>query len=740
MQPLITELSDEGVPCRTAQHPRWVAWANWLRRAEPVFFLVFAAASTILSARKFLGARHAALRFSETARQALSLDDPIRQLTPVAWSAPLDDVFIHFDFARSLAQGHFFEWSPGGGYSSGATSWLYPAILGAAYRMGITGFALGYFADWLAAVCVFAAFLALRHAFGDRAWWFHYLCVAALSFQGVVAFALWSGMEFALFLLLWSCAHALFQALLREPQAAKRQRHAWALGLAGMLLAATRPEALVCVAVWALFAIRSVPPAQWEKRASALLAAAIVAPCCMYLAARAVVNRCLTGDFADAGSLAKLEFLAPHRNLLDFPWVWLKNMGFQLGRITAYHAGMYVALGCLLWVSVLGSMLMQRTRTDARVLGVMAALWMGLVASNEYVRYQNDRYTMAPLVWLILCAALATHGFIDAGLRSRAKSYAHRWSPALLACVTLTAWILNQAPRFAQQAWLFGRASRNVAEQQVRLGLLLSDAPERASHRLLVGDAGALEYFSQMPGVDAFGLGTTSKLPFAKAVRLGNGATVELIERMPDGARPDLMALYPSWWKDLPLWFGQRLLDVDITGNVMCGASKKVLYRADWGALDGSSSPIVAHDGWHVVDELDIADLVSEATHDFSVSRQASGYVFMKVLAKPDNPKHSLFDAGRILFDGDSMRFRMPQLSGHRNVRLVMRAAPHAPMSCRIVLNGHDRGGLTFAPKDSWVESFFDLDASPELQEAQFVIQAQRGECNLFHIWALQQD
>jgi hypothetical protein len=45
------------------------------------------------------------------------------------WSAPLDDVFIHFDYARSTARGHPFEWSPGNGYSSGNTSIAYPFAL-----------------------------------------------------------------------------------------------------------------------------------------------------------------------------------------------------------------------------------------------------------------------------------------------------------------------------------------------------------------------------------------------------------------------------------------------------------------------------------------------------------------------------------------------------------------------------------------------------------------------------------
>lgn len=712
-----------------------------LRRAEPALYLIFAALCTLASAQRFIAARQSALRMAEAARQALTMNDPVRQLAPVAWSAPLDDVFIHFDFARSLAQGHFFEWSAGGGYSSGATSWLYPTILGAAYRLGFTGFGLGYFSDWFAALCVFGGFIALRRAFAHYSWWLHYLVVAAIAFQGLLAFALWSGMEFALFFLLWGCGQAAFQSLLEVATEGAQRKKAWLVGLLGVLLAATRPESVLCLAIWAIFATRS-KVAPRNLRTATGLVVRMLGPCCLYLVTRALVNRTLTGEFADAGSLAKLVFLAPHSSIGDLLWVWLTNLGFQFGRITAYHSGQYVVLGCLLWVPVLGSLLLRRARADAQVLATMSISWMCLVASNEYVRYQNDRYTMAPLAWLIMCGAFGTHEFILVTLRrmQRARTTFSSVVPALLALFIGLAWWQNQAPRWRQQVWLFSRASRNIAEQQVRLGQLLGADPEVASHRLLLGDAGALQYFSSMPGLDAFGLGTTHDLPFAKAVRLGNGATVELIERLAPWDRPDLMALYPSWWKDLPLWFGHRALEVDIAGNVMCGARNKVLYFADWRGLENGSLPINMDPNWHVADELDVADLVSEADHGFTVSRSHSGYVFMKLLPLPQDSEHDLFDAGRVLFDGDQMRFNLSHLTPGRPLRLVLRAAPHAPMQCRVLVDGRDRGILTFTPSDSWVELSIDIRATADEPNEELLIRAEHSECNLFHIWTLQPD
>ena len=47
-----------------------------------------------------------------------------------AFSAPLDDVFIHFDYARAAARGYPLQWTEGNGISSGNTSLLYPFTRG----------------------------------------------------------------------------------------------------------------------------------------------------------------------------------------------------------------------------------------------------------------------------------------------------------------------------------------------------------------------------------------------------------------------------------------------------------------------------------------------------------------------------------------------------------------------------------------------------------------------------------
>src|SRR4051812_39797465 len=92
-----------------------------LARFEPVLYLVFAGLCTLLVACRF----YASLKLQTLYAYAWARPDLYqffaRERVLGTWSAPLDDVFIHFDFAREVTRGHPFQWSEGAGYSSGGT-------------------------------------------------------------------------------------------------------------------------------------------------------------------------------------------------------------------------------------------------------------------------------------------------------------------------------------------------------------------------------------------------------------------------------------------------------------------------------------------------------------------------------------------------------------------------------------------------------------------------------------------
>ena len=119
-----------------------------------------------------------------------------RAMGSAAWPVPLDDVYIHYGFARSLALGHPSTWIPGNGYSSGGTSLLYPPLLAPGWILGLRGGWLGAWAAAIAVVAVVDLGCSLRIVSGRRSPLALAVPVVLLAVP-VLEWTLWSGMEVA---------------------------------------------------------------------------------------------------------------------------------------------------------------------------------------------------------------------------------------------------------------------------------------------------------------------------------------------------------------------------------------------------------------------------------------------------------------------------------------------------------------------------------------------------------------
>jgi hypothetical protein len=283
------------------------------------------------------------------------------------------------------------------------------------------------------------------------------------------------------------------------------------------------------------------------------------------------------------------------------------------------------------------------------------------------------------------------------------------------------------------QIWFFGRASRNILDQHVTAGLLIK---KMGAKRVLVGDAGALMYASDRPGLDLIGLGGYHDYPFARSTRHGLGSSLELIERIPVDERPDLLAIYPSWWGDLPTYFGQFLTSVPVRGNVICGGAEKVLYRADWSAMDRRGLPKDLQSNEVVRDALDTAELLSERAHDYRLPGPSVGFVTYRVLGHPRQPRRGLFDAGRIVPQGieERARLRAPRQGG----RLVVRLAPEHPVTIDVRVEGAPLTELRAEPADGvWVELSTPLPDSLS-DTFELGLTPKGGASTHFHVWVVE--
>ncbi|MDB4942708.1 MAG: hypothetical protein JWP97_2242, partial [Labilithrix sp.] len=272
----------------------------------------------------------------------------------------------------------------------------------------------------------------------------------------------------------------------------------------------------------------------------------------------------------------------------------------------------------------------------------------------------------------------------------------------LVGLALLFAWD-HQIPKMRDQKWFFGRASRNIRDQHLTLGKYLEELKPK---RVLVGDAGAILYESDRPGLDIIGLGGYHRLPFARAGVHGLPATLELIERIPDADKPDVLAIFPTWWGVLPVWFASEVMErFPVEGNVICGGYEHIVYKADWHMLGtGDRIRALPAGDTRVVAQLDAADLVSEKEGRYAFDQPSNGWTDMRILPDPADPRLDMFDAGRRIAVGRSERFTLGGLAAGAPGHLVVRVAPEQKTRVRVRLNGQDLGALEMERADGWLE------------------------------------
>jgi hypothetical protein len=657
------------------------------------------------------------------------------------WSAPLDDVFIHFDYARSFARGSAFQWSEGNGYSSGNTSLLYPVVLAAGYWLGFRKLQLAVWAAMVALISLVLFFVWVGRAIDvcDLGTWRKYLIPIAVLSMGGLDWTLFSGMENALHLGLWGACFALAVEARSAKRFASRKRLSIALGVCGALLVAVRPESGVCVALFGFFvalpALRSGASRRrrWGRMATLLLAIGL--PGVALLTLQALANLTFTGELSANGAIAKLFLNDPYMSLAEkwarFTWL----LDYIVPRLVHHHFSASRPFGWLVVILGLLPLASRRTRAVALLLWLNIVLWMLVVALNNQLRWHNERYAMPAVAWLLIAAAVGLGSLFD---RGSARSLPHAmWRKIWLARVPLAIGLCalywtHQAPRMRDQIWFYGRACRNILDQHITAGHVIK---QLAARRVLVGDAGAMTYIADRPGLDLIGLGGYHDYPFARSAVHGLGASIELIEQMPTDERPDIMALYPSWWGELPTLFGRFLVAIPVEGNVICGGAEKVIYRADWRALERRARPSSLRPGERIVDELDIANLLSERSHGYRFPRPGAGHVRYRVLRRSDGDNRERFDAGRIIPPGRQERARLR--SPGRGGRLIARFAPELPVAIEVKANGQTVGTLRAEPSGvHWQEVSLSL---PDDMPATFeiVLEPKHHAAVNYHLWVV---
>lgn len=621
--------------------------------------------------------------------------------------APLDDVYIHFDFARSIGEGHPFEWIPGQGYSSGETSPLYAIVLALGWMAGFRGRALGVWAAIVAIASVASLLGSIRRLVQPCPPWLSWILATLPLSIGIADWALFSGMEVAALAAVIGRALEALEGVRRQRRSSRtRESLQWRVGAWGAALVLLRPEAGVMVAVLAVMTARG---AGRRSGILALLRAAIPG----FLATSLVlgVNRLATGDARSAGAQLKLLSSNPYLSDVDRARVFVENLVTFWVKVVRGELSALPSFFVVLPLLALVGLFRRDRRAVSMACLASACGWVFLASWNGNAPHHNFRYYVPALILLAVAASI--------GLATIARLGRGETLAGLVGAFV----IVLAAQKLPAQVRHFRAATANIRDQQIEVGERVARLLDRTP--VLVGDAGAIPYVSRRSAVDALGLGGYRRIPFAHAAVHGEPAIIELIERLSPAERPTHLALYPNWFGELTSRFGVEIDRVTIQNNVICGSPTKAIYRADWSALDGPPARAAG-----VVEEVDVGDVIDEGEHAYAPPVPHGGWTTLDVLTDASGVRR--FDGGRTIPQGASESF-------------VVQRGAGGPLLLRVRIDAGARGivlrtsrvvkELTLEPARSgaWRSATAPLDgvAPGEI----VTLEARGGDYRDYHVW-----
>ena len=523
---------------------------------------------------------------------------------------PLDDSYIHFQFARSFACGTPLVYSPDAAPVPGATSLLWPALLSVGYWLGLKGPALA----WEAWLLGFVSLGLLAHE-ARRAcegltrplvgWGAAFL---VLGFGANTWFAA-SGMEVVplAWLLLRSVRRAAEWCEANAENPGPRLTELLALAVLAPLM---RPEGAVAAVLIAAALLWRPGRTRWW---SLLAFASIPLP--------GVINWLLTAQFASTTAQSKWLLLSPYTTRASL-WAALVNFAHTLfgtlingevwSAIFLPKGSAPVALAALFALPIAGIL---RGKSVRAVLLLVLALAILLPGTYECPLCNRLRY-LWPFVpaWFV---GLAAASELIGGFVERRVPVLSGLAPLLIG--GCAGGVVSYLPFAIDDV----AASANaIQQQQVSLARWATTALP-AESRIGVNDTGALTYLSGRRTFDVVGLTTSGE---SKYWTSGPGSRFEHYERLGQQRLPTHFIVYPEWFA-IESVLGEELTERDVPNATILGGRRMVAYQADWSLLGSAEvpSPLTTDAAFPLLDQLDVADLESEQEHAFALNGAAQG-------------------------------------------------------------------------------------------------------------------
>ena len=658
---------------------------------------------------------------------------------------PLDDSYIYLTYAKQFGRAQPFTYFPGGGYSAGSTSVLWPMILAPFWTCGARGHALVWVSYGLCtalyATGAVATYQLVRTITGRVVPGL----LTALMVLSIAPFA-WcalSGMEVAL-----ASALIVTTFLLLARTTAERPSKLLIACLAATSI--SRPEAMLLVGgIVALKAAHRL--FRRDLRGAAWWLSPLILPVVWLVA-----NRLLAGNFFPNTGVAKSHFYLP-----GFDWTYWKETiealrkGLNLG---LYHdpASPLVWPRVINWLQLIGSIriLLWARRENRWLVGVMiiaspVLLMFAVLASSGLWNIQNYRYIAPalPLIMIIASCALAPPRWLPPSIELFEPIIRRVW----LAGATLVVLLFVRAglPRLRADANLFAQGAMDTNTQVVAIGQYIHRKLPDAF--VMFHDAGAIAYYGEGRVYDMLGLVTNHQASIANN---GPGARFEFLESLAPEQRPTYFAYYPGWMGSAE-WFGQVVLETSLRPGFdsrrVVGDQNMQLIVANWDHVHTGERPLEDHVGWSMVDRVDIADLTSERAHDWigGIGRRRFGdrTARWSIVERQTVGLGLVIDGGRTIRAGGE-RFAVT-IDPTRPARIVIRTGGQPaygfnetitePTTLQLFADDKKCGQLTLAPpRGPFAELTIELPANSTTSSRVELRTETPGVYRVFHWFVLQ--
>jgi len=628
--------------------------------------------------------------------------------------AVLDDSYIHFQYARAIAEGHPLRYQSGEPISTGATSALWPMLLAPFYLIGFHDDAI----VWVAWILSFAALGLLAHEAVEMTKPLAGNAAAAGAGAMVLLFGghVWcaaSGMEVVPFA--WVMARTLRKSAewgeKKSDQPLRSRRDFWELVILAWASFLFRPEGAIAALVVALvFTVFPRSPRLLDRVRDAAIALAVPLAVPIFL-------RLVTGTASTSTAAVKLLYGNPYYRGDAFIAAVLANLHVFFttlleGEIWSAEfiptGALPFALAGLVATAILGHQQKKWLRA-----GLVILLALTMLAPTTYVTFLWNRLRyLWPFAtgWLIglACLARIVGDFLT--------SIKPGWRIATPILVGIFAGLF--ASKLSGVIQDVADSASGIDRQHVVLGRWASsNIPANA--RIGVNDTGAIAYFGNHKTFDVVGLTTPGEGKYWVA---GAGSRFEHYERL-HAATPDRLPsyfiVYPQWMACDPV-LGEQLFEATVTDATILGGQTMAAYRANYDLLGSAGAPwteAVAPE--KVFADVDVADLESEAAFGYELLGARDGEQIVRSSLTPDG--RTVADGGRTNRSAERFVVELPAARG-RHVIVRLEAAEATRV--QLLIGDREIGSISIVGGGEWEEIVFSIPDDVEARTTRIELRA----------------